>query len=100
MHIDQRRLIINSTDHDTVRLEKCIYALLIGNEIARVGSSKAPLKRRLRSMERDITGALNGGRYADEASLWETKLTHAGTGLIYARQGTLVTTPIGTFNAY
>jgi hypothetical protein len=100
MHLDGRRLIIDVIDYETTELEKCIYALLIGDEVARIGSTKAPLKKRLRSMERDITGALNGGRYAEEAPLWEEKLTRAGVGIIFARQGTVVRTPIGESHAY
>jgi hypothetical protein len=100
VHIADRKLVIEITDHETVKLDKCVYAILIGDEVARVGSSKAPLRNRLKSYERDITGALNGGRYHEEAPLWSEKLTRAGFGIIFARQGTLVTTPVGEFRTY
>jgi hypothetical protein len=83
--INDRRFIVEITDRETVELKKCIYAFLIGDEVARIGSSKAPLKMRLKSYERDLTGALNGGRYAAEAPLWEAKLNRAGFATIFAR---------------
>ena len=100
VRIADRKLIIEITDHETVKLDKCIYAFLIGDEVARVGSSKAPLGSRLKDYQRDITKALNGGRYREEAPLWNEKLTRAGSGTIFARQGTLVTTPVGEFRTY
>jgi hypothetical protein len=102
-HIADKRLIIEITDNDAVQLDKCIYAFLIGDEIARIGSSKAPLKSRLKSYERDITNGLNGRKSPApdwEIALWSEKLDRAGSGVIFAREGTIITTPVGTFPAY
>jgi hypothetical protein len=103
VHIADRKFIIEITDPETVKLEKCIYAFLIGGEIVRVGSSKAPLKSRLRNYELHITHALNGRRSPtpdQEAVRWSEILPDGRLGDIYARQGTMVTTPLGTFPAY
>jgi len=103
VRIVDRRFTIEITNHEIVQLEKCIYAFLIGDTIVRIGSSKAPLRGRLKSWERDITNALNGRKSPSpdwEAKAWNEALTLHGSGLIFARQGTVVTTPIGTFPAY
>ena len=102
-HIVDKELIIDITDPETVKLEKCIYAFLIGGETVRVGSSKAPLEERLKDYRRDITNALNGRKSpapVQEATQWSKMLPAGVSGDIYARQGTTVTTPIKTFPAY
>ena len=51
---------------------------------------------------RDVSGALAGRRTStpvSEAKSWCSLLANA-EGTIYARLGTVVTTPVGTFNAY
>ena len=51
---------------------------------------------------RDVSGALAGGRTSapvSEAEAWRSWLANA-EGAIHARPGTVVTTPVGTFNAY
>ena len=102
-HIADNELKIVITDPETVKLEKCIYAFLIGGEAVRVGSSKAPLKERLNDYERDITNALNGRKSpapAQEAAQWRKMLPAGVSGDIYARQGTEVTTSVGKFRVY
>ena len=97
------RFCVEVTDNETTKLEKCVYVFVIGDEVARVGSSKAPLKNRLKSYERDITKALAGRKSACpawEAQKWADWLSEVEHGEIFARQGTTVTTPIGTFPAY
>ena len=101
--IADQRFIVEITDEETSKLEKCVYILVIGDEVARVGSSKAPLKNRLRSYERDISAAIKGQKSSTpgwEAKKWVERLAAAGHGEIFARQGTTVTTPIGTFPVY
>ena len=80
-----------------------VYAFLIGSEIARIGSSKAPLRSRLKSWERDVTNALNSRKSPTppwEADLWRGALEQHGVGHIFAREGTAITTSIGTLSAY
>ncbi|MGA3011298.1 MAG: hypothetical protein ABSD72_13655 [Terracidiphilus sp.] len=101
--IEDQKLKIVVTDREAVKLEKCIYAFLIDGKVVRIGSSKAPLEKRLKSYERDISNALAGKKSpapADEADLWLKKLPAGTSGTIYARPGTEVTTPIGKFPAY
>jgi hypothetical protein len=101
--IADKKMIIDITDPETVKLEKCIYAFLIGGETVRVGSSKAPLEERLKDYRRDITNALNGKKSpapVQEAAQWSKLLPAGSSGDIYARQGTEVTTPIGKFHVY
>lgn len=103
VRIDDSRFIIEITNPEIVQLEKCIYAFLVGDKIVRVGSSKGRLARRLKCWERDITNALRGQKSpapAWEAKGWNDELSQHSGGIIYARQGTVVTTPVGTFPAY
>ncbi|MGA2086248.1 MAG: hypothetical protein ABSG60_12090 [Terracidiphilus sp.] len=103
VRIVDQNLIIDITDQKTVELEMCIYAFLIGGKVYRIGSSKAPLENRLKDYKRDITNALNGRKSPappEEAEKWKKILPDGISGDIYARQGTSVTTPIGTFHAY
>lgn len=101
--LEGRKLVIEKTDIPACEVEKCVYAFLIGGKIARIGSSKAALKSRLKGYERDFTRRLRGLKSSatrDEARLWREKLTQHGYGTVYARQGTIVATPVGTFPAY
>lgn len=101
--IEDQKLEIVVTDREAVKLEKCIYAFLIDGKVVRIGSSKAPLEKRLKSYERDISNALAGKKSpapADEKEKWRKILSAGKSGIIYARRGTEVTTPIGKFPAY
>jgi hypothetical protein len=101
--IADRKLKIDIIDPKTVELAECIYAFLIDGKVARIGSSKAPLKTRLKNYMRDITRAFNNEKSPappEEADLWLKKLPAGTSGTIYARSGWSVTTPIKTFNAY
>ena len=103
VHIAGRRFVIDNKDPDKVKREECIYAFLIGGKVVRVGSSKAPLDSRLKNYERHITHALKGEKSptpASEAKKWRKSLPAGREGIIYARRGTEVTTPIGKFPAY
>ena len=103
VRIVDQNLIIDITDQKTVELEMCIYAFLIEGKVYRIGSSKAPLENRLKDYKRDITNALNGRKSPappEEAEKWKKRLPAGRSGVIYARQGWSVTTPIKTFPAY
>ncbi len=95
--------LIETTDFATVGLSGCIYAFVINGEIVRVGSSARPLKMRLSEWMRDVSKSLEGGRSptpTDEAERWRRAVTHDSDCAIYARQGTCVTTTVGSFTAY
>jgi hypothetical protein len=101
--IADRKLQIEFTDLEAVEHMKCIYAFLMDGKVVRIGSSKAPLKTRLKNYMRDITRAINKDKSPtpdDEAEKWLKKLPAGTSGTIYARQGWSVTTPIKTFPAY
>jgi hypothetical protein len=102
--IADRKLKIEFTDLEAVKLEECIYAFLIDDKVYRVGSSKAPLEKRLKNYMRDITRALNKEKSPapdDEAEKWRKILPAGTSGTIYARPGTWVTTsPLEPFRAY
>ncbi len=103
VRIEDQNLRIDITDQETVKREKCIHAFVIGGKVVRVGSSKAPLEKRLKSYVRDISHALKGEKSPappKEAEQWSKQLPAGISGDIYARQGWSVTTPIGTFHAY
>jgi hypothetical protein len=100
--IEGDTFVIDVDDHDLARLPMCLYAFVVGNEIVRIGSSKAPLRSLMGSWRRDVSGALAGKRTSTpltEAEAWR-ELLSSREGVVYARQGTEVTTKVGTFNAY
>ena len=89
--------------------EKSVYIFLINDEIVRIGSSKGPLKKRMQRWQQDVTNALRKMSGLDtkktptkeeEANEWLKLLKLHGQGKIYARQATVVTTPVGKFRAY
>jgi hypothetical protein len=101
--IEDRKFKIKITNPEIVERDKCIYAFLIEGKVYRIGSSKAPLENRLKDYKRDITNALNGRKSPappEEAEKWKKILPAGRSGVIYARQGWSVTTPIKTFPAY
>ena len=103
VHISGQTFVIDITDPEAVKHKKCIYAFLIGGKVVRVGSSKAPLDSRLKNYERHITHALKDEKSptpASEAKKWREILPAGREGVIYARPGTKVKTPIGEFPAY
>ncbi len=102
-YIVDRALKIEITNHEIAKLEKCIYAFLVDDVIVRIGSSKAKLGSRMRRSELDVTKALNGRKSSTpewEAVLWNDVLRPNKVGLVFARQGTMVRIPVGTFPAF
>lgn len=102
VRIENDEFLIDVSDHNLVREERCIYAYVAADEIVRIGSSKAPLSIRLGAWRRDVTNALQGRKSPTpkaESDGWRSVLS-AGPGLILARVGTIVTTPVGEINAY
>jgi hypothetical protein len=102
---DGSRFAISITDTVLASLETCIYAFLVGGKIMRIGSSKAPLWKRLRSWERLVTARWQNPDGPSDTPQWEADgwrkcLEDYGCGEIHARQGTEVTTPVGVFCAY
>ena len=97
------RFTISLSTPEAADFERCLYAFLVGNEIMRIGSSKGKLRLRIRAWEADVSHGL-AGDYSrtrqSEAEIWRTTLLEYGTGHLYARLGTVVTTPVGEFNLY
>jgi hypothetical protein len=84
-------------------LQRCIYAYLVGDEILRIGASKGKLKLRLKAWQADVSKALAGDYSRTpqrEMEIWREMLSKHGTGDLYARVGTVATTPVGVFNLY
>ncbi len=103
VRLDRDSFLIDIADHEIAGREKSIYAFVVGDEIVRIGSSKAVLSSRMRSWQRDVSGALSGRRTSTppwEAEAWRELLTKHPGGTVYARTGTVVETPVGTFSAY
>ena len=103
VHIEGKDLKINIVDLEAAKLEKCIYAFLMEDGYFRIGSSKEPLIGRLKDYERDISHALKEEKSPappEEAEKWRRALPPGSSGVIYARQGTMVKTRIGKFRAY
>ncbi len=103
VHIEGKDLKIKIVDLEAAKLKECIYAFLMGDGYFRIGSSKEPLRSRLLDYERDISHALKEEKSPappEEADKWRKALPPGSSGVIYARQGTMVTTPLGDFRAY
>ncbi|QNT68078.1 GIY-YIG nuclease family protein [Defluviicoccus vanus] len=101
--IEENQFRIELTDLETTALKKCVYAFTVEDEIVRVGSSKAPLKKRFGAWRRDVSKALNGEKSAtpiEEGHRWRDALHEGCHGIIYARPGTTVHTPLGEISAY
>src|SRR5262249_22734446 len=102
VRVEGDRFMIEITDPEAVRHERCVYAYLVGDEIVRVGSSKAPLATRLRAWSRDVTARLEGRPSPTpqrEGDGWRELLAGCG-GTIFARPGTIVQTPVGEISVY
>lgn len=99
----KKQFIIEIEDKRTTDLGKTIYIFVTGKEIARIGSSKGILRHRFRAWERDVTSRLRGRNSSTllwEAKAWQKLLKQHGEGVIFARQGTKVQTPVGTIHTY
>jgi hypothetical protein len=100
---DERTFLIRLEHGDAGRWKKAVYAFLVGDEIRRIGSSKGLLAARMKSWNRDVTNSLRGLKSPTpqwEAEGWRNCLTTHGSGEVFARLATRVTTPVGTFEAY
>ena len=103
VHIEGKYLKIEIDDQDAADLPQCVYAFLMGDGYFRIGSSKEPLRSRLMGYKRDISHALKKEKSPappEETKKWRKALPPGSSGVIYARQGTMVKTPIGEFPAY
>ena len=99
--------VVEITDQEAATWTCAIYAFVIGDEICRIGSSKGPLGIRLRAWSRDLAARLSNmtnerkmATSAREAGEWRARLERNGPGLVLARKGTVVTTPVGTISTY
>jgi len=89
-------------DPKMLLLDGCIYAYVVGEEIVRIGSCKSTLNVRMQSWQRDVSKALRGSKSPtpqEEAATWRELLADH-EGQIYARQGTIVETPVGRISVY
>jgi|ERR1039457_1085415 hypothetical protein len=103
VHIEGKDLKIEIVDLEAAKHKKCIYAFLMGGGYFRIGSSKVPLRSRLKDYVRDISHALKKEKSPaplEEAKKWRKALPPGSSGVIYARQGTMVKTRISKFRAY
>jgi hypothetical protein len=81
-------------------MSDAIYAFVVDDEITRIGTSADPLRERLRSWERSVTGALQGRKTQTpicEAEEWKRRLDLFGEGIVFAKQAHEVVTPVGPF---
>ncbi len=101
------RFVVQVTEQDAALWICSIDAFVVGDEICRIGSSKGALGTQLRSWRRDLTARLSDmdatGKMATsarEAAEWRAFLERHGPGLVFAREGTRVVTPVGIISAY
>ena len=84
-------------------LEKCVYIIIVGNEIVRIGNTKNKFYQRMRRYELDISKKLEGKKSNTpewEATSWKERIQKHKQGFVYVRKGWQVKTPVGEFNAY
>ncbi len=94
---------IDISDKAMIEQVRCIYAFVIDGKIVRIGSSKAPLKKRMASWRSEVTKALKGERSQTpiaEASKWKELLSESKCAELFARQGSTVATPVGEIITY
>jgi hypothetical protein len=100
---------IELTLKNAAKWEKAVYLFLFNEEIVRIGSSKGRLETRMKQWSKDVTNALlriNGLPFKHtntpdwEAREWLQVVEIHKSGMVYAREAHLVTTPIGSFRAY
>lgn len=91
---------VDVTETELLDSGKCIYAFTdFDGQFLRIGSSKGKLGTRMKAWERDVTKALRGEKSPTpkgEAEQWR----QLASGLVWARQGTKVKTPVGEFKCY
>jgi len=103
VHLNDARFNVTLTIPNAGEFERCIYAFVVGGEILRIGSSKGKLKTRLNAWQNDVSNALASRSFrtpASEAAIWKESLEKHGTGELFARAGTIATTPVGELNLY
>ena len=101
--ISENEFKIEIDNESMTEREKCIYAFVIDGKFIRIGSSKRPLKFRLKDWRRDVSKALEGKKSKTkppEARAWMELLIGGKKGKIFAREGTKISTPIGIISAY
>lgn len=101
--IDGALFKVDVTDQQTAALSGCVYAFVVGGIAVRIGSSKGVLRGRLAAWQRDVSKNLAGitsSTRDPEGIGWRARLPPGVVGTVFARQGTIVTTPVGTFPAY
>jgi hypothetical protein len=94
--------IIKVDDQEVVKQDCCVYVFVVDDKVLRIGSSKAPLRSRFKTWERDVSKALKGIKSStsqEEASDWREALKQ-GAGTVFARRGALILTPVGEICAY
>src|ERR1700733_5385830 len=103
VRIADNRFVIELHDREIGAKPRCIYAFLVGDEIIRAGSSRRPLKSRMREWERDVSRALSGVKSITpfhESDVWREALSNVEFGKVFARPGTVALTPVGEVNLY
>jgi hypothetical protein len=60
--VDVHTGLIDVTDAAAIEPNGCIYAFVVNDEIVRIGSSAAPLKKRLAAWRRDVSTSRAGKR--------------------------------------
>lgn len=104
------RTNLEIVDEDIAARPMGVYAWLIDDEIVRIGSSKAPMLKRVKSHSRWIELRLLGqckvtdknklAKQIEEAGRWRTALKDNNVAYVWGRSGTLIQTQIGEFNSY
>ena len=103
LSLDAGRFSIVFQQLESAAWERCVYVFAIADEIIRIGSCKSTLKVRMKAWEWSVSKRFRGMSSSTpewEAEAWREMLSHWGEGFVYARQGTVVETPVGSFPCY
>jgi hypothetical protein len=83
--------------------ECTVYAIVFGDRIERIGSSKGLLGRRCKQTDYYLTKFLRGNsppQNQRELPIWRECFERHAIGIIHAKIGPMVTTEFGTYNDY
>ena len=103
-YVDRDEFHVDFVGDEIAEQDCCIYAFVIGDEIVRIGSCKSTLRVRLKATKRHFHDSIFRGKYTptskEDGEFMREQMKSHGHGIVWGRQGTMVTTPVGTFPAY
>ena len=101
--VEDNHFIIDIEDEQLAKQEMCIYAFMVDGQPVHIGSSEGMLKQCMASWQHNVSRSLGGEKSptpADEAASWREYLADGREGVVLARVGTIVKTPMCRVNTF